>query len=86
MGGRVTLSPELYAVPHLSAAGHDPFLPFVGKQHSAWPDPEIIAQSGLFDSSYYLINAGDVHEADVDPVAHFCRWGWKEHRNPNIYL
>jgi hypothetical protein len=43
----------------------------------------LIGGSGLFDLSYYLIQQGDVHAAGVDPVQHFCDYGWREGRRPN---
>jgi len=51
-----------------------------------------IAKSGLFDSKYYLTMYPDVLKADMNPLWHFVRNGWKEGRNPsalfntNIYL
>ena len=44
------------------------------------------AASGLIDPNYYLINGTDVHEAQLDPAEHFCRYGWRESRKPNIYF
>ena len=38
------------------------------------------------DPNYYLINGTDVHEAQLDPAEHFCRFGWREGRKPNIYF
>ena len=43
----------------------------------------LIAGSGLFDESYYLIQAPDVHEAGADAIDHFCGHGWREGRRPN---
>ena len=43
----------------------------------------LIAASGLFDESYYLIQAPDVHEAGGDAIDHFCGHGWREGRRPN---
>jgi hypothetical protein len=44
----------------------------------------LISESGLVDPDYYLVNGDDVYEAGVDPARHFCGWGWKESRKPNI--
>ena len=41
---------------------------------------------GSIDPNYYLINGSDVHEAQLDPAEHFCRYGWREGRKPNIYF
>lgn len=43
----------------------------------------IINRSGLFDPAYYLINNPDVRKADIDPLMHFIKNGWKEGRNPS---
>jgi len=49
-----------------------------------WRDYWIIKRSGLFDPIYYLINNPDVRRADIDPLMHFVKYGWKENRNPSI--
>lgn len=46
----------------------------------------LIAASGLFDASLYLVEAPDVREAGLDPLDHFCRDGWREGRRPNLYF
>ena len=56
------------------------------EQREPFPDPGIVAASGLIDPNYYLINGADVHEARLDPAEHFCRYGWRESRKPNIYF
>jgi hypothetical protein len=53
---------------------------------TAAPDEAVIAASGLFDASLYLNEAPDVREAGDDPLAHFCRCGWREGRRPNFYF
>ncbi len=94
-GGDVLPSPVLYAARHtppfatIAAAGQDPFAEFAslsGRALAIALERELIARSDLVDQSYYLINAEDVLEAEVDPVTHFCGWGWHERRNPNIYF
>jgi len=42
-----------------------------------------IKRSGLFDEEYYLRHNPDVRRADVDPLMHFVKYGWKEGRNPS---
>lgn len=43
---------------------------------------DLLSGSDLFDASYYMeCNADVVHEA-IDPLAHFCRYGWRELRKP----
>jgi hypothetical protein len=45
-----------------------------------------IAQSGLFDSAWYLGTYPDIGAADADALSHFCIHGWKEDRRPNLYF
>lgn len=51
-----------------------------------------IKKSGLFDAAYYLQTYSDVRAANVGPLKHFVKYGWKEGRNPsaefdtNFYL
>ena len=42
-----------------------------------------IKRSGLFDPFYYLMKYPDVRRADIDPLMHFVKFGWKEGRNPS---
>ena len=94
--GRFAPTPELWAVLHLPpyrddpTAGDDPFAHYLDdmlrQQREAFPDPGVVAESGLMDPNYYLINGTDVHEAQLDPAEHFCRFGWREGRKPNIYF
>jgi hypothetical protein len=43
----------------------------------------IISKSDLFDRKYYLETYPDVRKADMDPLWHFIRRGWREERNPS---
>ncbi len=49
------------------------------RQREYW----IIKRSRLFDPEYYLLNYPDVRRADIDPLKHFVKYGWKEGRNPS---
>ena len=42
-----------------------------------------IKKSGLFDEKYYLEIYEDVRKADIDPIKHYIKNGWKEGRNPS---
>ena len=44
---------------------------------------KIIKKSGLFDEKYYLLTYNDVRKADIDPIKHYLKYGWKERRNPS---
>ena len=41
-----------------------------------------IARSGYFDEAFYLENSPDVAAADLDPLAHYVRYGEREGRRP----
>lgn len=94
--GRVAPNPALLAVPHIPlyagdvVRGGDPFEHYLDDLAAGGlepiPDIPVVAGSGLLDANYYLINAEDVHEANKDPVDHYCRFGWLEDRKPNIYF
>jgi hypothetical protein len=82
----------LHLAPYKDDAttGDDPFLHFCddmrrqGREHS--PDLDVVAASRLLDTNYYLINGSDVHAAQHDPIEHFCNYGWRERRKPNLYF
>jgi hypothetical protein len=88
--------PALFAVPFMAPyrtdlkAGFDPIEHYLDDIEAAaleaFPDPAVIAATGLVEDNYYLINAADVHEANADPVNHYCRYGWRERRKPNMYF
>lgn len=42
-----------------------------------------IKKSGLFDEKYYLETYEDVRKADINPIKHYIKNGWKEGRNPS---
>lgn len=52
----------------------------------------IVKKSKYFDKKFYLKQNPDVLEVGIDPVVHYCLYGWKEGRNPssqfdnNFYL
>ncbi|WP_036625943.1 glycosyltransferase [Paenibacillus barengoltzii] len=56
---------------------------FEGNSHLLSDQIRIIKESGLFDEDYYLTMNIDVRNAQIDPIEHFCKYGWKEERNPN---
>jgi hypothetical protein len=94
--GRFAPCAALYAVPFLppwrdrAARGEDPFRIYLDDMahtgQGGFPDLPLLQASGLVDANYYLVNGSDVHEAQLDPVLHFCRFGWQEKRKPNIYF
>lgn len=88
-------SPALYAVAWLmpyraSPPEEDRFARFLDDMPDASarhePDAGVIAEAGAFDSNHYLINGSDVHAAGLEPIQHFCAFGWREGRSPNIYF
>lgn len=48
-------------------------------------DYDVIARSGLFDVNHYLLESPDVVADGGDPLEHFCRFGAREGRRPNLY-
>lgn len=94
--GRFAPVPELWSVLHLApyrddpSFGDDPFEHYLDDMlregRDLFPDLGVAASSGLIDPNYYLINGADVHEAKLDPAEHFCRYGFREGRKPNIYF
>lgn len=44
---------------------------------------DVIIKSGLFKESYYIENYPDVASSGVNPIEHYCNYGWREQRNPN---
>jgi glycosyltransferase involved in cell wall biosynthesis len=43
----------------------------------------LIIQSGLFSPYFYLTSYPDVWKSKIDPLEHFCLFGWKEGRKPS---
>jgi hypothetical protein len=84
---------DLFSVPLIApyrddpALGVDPIAHYLGSaQSDDLPDLGGVRASRLVDANYYLINAADVQEANADPAEHYCRYGWREGRRPNIYF
>jgi hypothetical protein len=94
--GRFRPCAALYAVPFLppyrehTARNEDPFRAYLddmaAAQREVFPDLPLLTASELVDVNYYLANGSDVRDAELDPVLHFCRYGWQEKRKPNIYF
>ena len=89
--GQFVPCPALFAVPLLAAYrdgpanGVDPVAHYLD-HHAGTPDLDVVRASRLLDENYYLINAADVHGATADPSEHYCRYGWREYRQPSIYF
>ncbi|MCF6204917.1 MAG: glycoside hydrolase family 99-like domain-containing protein [Methylococcaceae bacterium] len=49
-------------------------------------DKQQILESGLFSPLYYLTHNPDVAKANVNPLNHFLKFGWKEGRNPSEHF
>ena len=63
------------------------FSPFAGRRNKeSLEDKELIVESGLFSSFYYLTQNMDVWRAGIEPLNHFCKHGWKEGRNPSQFF
>lgn len=44
---------------------------------------DLIRQSGYFDEAWYLSRFPDVAEKNIDPIAHYLKYGAKEGRDPS---
>lgn len=84
--------------PGVAAAGQNPFLHYLTEGKAAGaadviagPDEdddsaifdEMDRLRAAFDPAFYLAEYPGVAEADIDPLEHFVRFGWKEGRNPH---
>ena len=61
----------------------------VGKIRTRWAaanEYRIIKKSGLFNCAFYESAYPDILETHVDPIGHYCRYGWSEGRNPSEYF
>lgn len=90
-GGSHLPCPELYVLQQRnSGRAEDPFVATLerlrGSHKVLRPDRDAILISKLLDINFYLINGTDVYDAELDPIDHFCRYGWREERRPNIYF
>ena len=49
------------------------------------PDPDVtlISESGLFDPGYYAMQAPEVRQGGIDPIAHYLGYGAAEGLDPN---
>ena len=88
----------LDANPDVRDAGINPFFHYLssgrdeGRQAVAPGTPEandtavcheISLVRKAFDLDFYLSNYPDIADANsIDPVEHYCLYGWKEHRDP----
>ena len=46
----------------------------------------VLQRSGLFDGAWFLERNPDIAVPGSDPLRHFHRYGWREHRWPNAYF
>ena len=49
-------------------------------------DYQMVLSSGYFDYNWYLEKYPDVAENNVNPLAHYMEFGWKEDRNPGPWF
>jgi len=91
--GRFLPCPELYLVPHAPpwrddiAAGADPFdhylTDMVMPERELLPGFAMLQLSGLIDVTYFQINPLDRFDAEIDPILHYCRFGWWRGMRPS---
>ena len=51
-----------------------------------YDEDHAVAESGLFDASWYMAAYPDVAAEDANALSHYCIHGWKEGRKPNFYF
>jgi glycosyltransferase involved in cell wall biosynthesis len=47
---------------------------------------EMNALRAEFDAGFYLDRYDDIRSIEIDPLLHFCSYGWREARNPNAHF
>ena len=84
---------RLWSVAHRpipAEPGEDPFLPWLDSPADpagqAAADIAELAGAGVFDANYYQIINHDVFDSGIDPLMHYCGFGWREGRNPSFYF
>ncbi len=84
---RLFPAPELYALCR-GARDPDGLLRHVTAPSDGPPTPDaaVIATAEVLDANFYMVNGNDVLTRALDPVAHFCSWGWRENRKPCLYF
>lgn len=81
--GRLIKATEQEKTPSVIALDTQPKASSSQVSYPETEDEIIIAESGLFDTNYYLGSYPDIQASGQDPLKHFCSHGWKEERNPN---
>jgi len=76
------MNPLIHYIQHHQIEYQSIFTKLVKQAKYLWQYLQI-KRSGLFDAKYYLETYPDVRSADVDPLMHFIKQGWKEGRNPS---
>jgi len=54
----------------------------LSKQERLRREIDLLSGGDLFDATYYLENNPGVVHSGIDPLAHFCQYGWRELRKP----
>ena len=81
-----TKQPERISRPLARPTAQDSWSKIQGLLRAANPIDEhyqTILKSGAFDHQYYLSRYPDVATSNIDPIAHYCAYGWQEYRNPS---
>lgn len=80
-------NPFRHYVAHGRGEGRTPRQQSAHQDHAAAKDDaRIIAGSSLFDAGYYLKNNPDVAASGMNPLVHFCQYGFRELRNPSRHF
>ena len=91
--GRFLPCAALYPVPHLAPWRDDPaaeidlfdhyLTDMLVPEREHIPALAIIQQSRLIDPDYHALNAEGLFENELDPVLHYCRFGWRHGARPS---
>lgn len=89
--GRFLPCAALYLVPLTAPRGDDgaadPFDQYLTAmqmpERELLPEWALLRLSGLIEAAYHQINQADQYVAELDPVLHYCRFGWRLGWRPN---
>lgn len=68
---------------HTTSLNNSSFEIFREQEDDANEQIRIIKESGFFDEDFYYSEYPDVKASGIDPLEHYCKYGWKEGRNPS---
>jgi hypothetical protein len=90
-GWHYTMSADKIATNWARIRANSATVPALDSQRSIGPEDydeeeRAVGRSGLFDRDCYLQAYPDLHATRANPLSHFCVFGWREGRKPNLYF